>query len=112
MRDNKKENKNWYMTIINFFKAFIMNFLYIFYYAFIGLKACTFDLFVFLYNSISWRTGKAYQKTKDALNTNNDKERDKKAKVYKYSARTMAKLEAEYQELLPLYILSYFVLKS
>lgn len=102
--NTKKEKKYWYVSLYNFFKGIIMVFINIFIYAFIGLKACTYDLFVFLYNSISWRFDKAYRKTKEAISPKNtldeeEKRKEKKKKVYKYSAKTMAKLEQEYQEL-------------
>jgi type IV pilus assembly protein PilC len=94
-------NKVWYKYINGFFKGLFTAFFSIFSYAFIGLKACTFDLFVFIYNSLSWRFDKAYKRTKDVL-VKDDYEEDKKVKkekTYKYSAKTMAKLEKEYEEL-------------
>ena len=80
--------------IIDFFMAI----LYIFYYAFIGIKACTFDLFVYIYNSITWRFGKAYKNAKDGLDETED-DKKKPEKVYKYSAEKLAKLEKEYEQL-------------
>ena len=65
-----KENKRkivWYTLIINFFKNIVLVIFSIFSYSFKGLKACTYDLFVFLYNSISWRLDKAYRRTKEVL---------------------------------------------
>ena len=95
--------KVWYVAVWDFFKNIILVIFSIFSYAIIGLKACTYDLFVFLYNSISWKLDKAYKRTKDSL----DKEakdfkemRKKQEKVYRYSKQTLDKLEQEYQELL------------
>ena len=99
----KKEKIVWYVSILEFFKNIILTFFHIFAYAFIGIKACTFDLFVFLYNFVSWRVDKAYRRTKEVLGPNDDydkKKKKKKEKVYKYSARTLAKLEAEAKELM------------
>ncbi len=99
-----KEQKSVIVSIFNFFKNSVLVFTNIFVYAFIGLKASTYDLFVYLYNSISWKLDKSYRKTKEALGPkekldDEDRERKKKKKVYKYSARTMARLEQEYQDL-------------
>ncbi len=94
-------------SIVKLFKNIFLTIAYIPYYSFIGIKACTFDLFVSLYNSASWHLDKAYRTTKNAIDKNpnnvynddSDNRKKKKQKVYKYSAKTMAKLEAEYQEL-------------
>lgn len=99
----KKEKIVWYVSVLEFFKNIILTVFHIFSYAFVGIKACTYDLFVYLYNNISWRLDKAYKRTKDALGPHGDVDDDKKKKkekVYNYSAKTLAKLEAEYQELL------------
>jgi len=95
------EKKIWYVNILTFFKNIILVIFSIFSYAYIGIKACTYDLFVYLYNSISWRLDKAYKRTKEALGPNEIDEpvKKKKEKVYNYSAKTLAKLEQEYQEL-------------
>lgn len=96
------EKKVWYVIIFEFFKNIILIIFSIFSYAFIGLKACTYDLFVYLYNSTSWRLDKAYKRTKEALGPHEIDDGDKKKKkekVYNYSAKTLAKLEKEYQEL-------------
>ncbi len=94
-----KEKKYWYMSIVNFFKNILLTFFNIFYFAFVGLKACTFDIFVKIYNSFSWKTDSAYKNTKGAIKDDDKINKGKKAKQYKYSAKTMAKLEADYQEL-------------
>ncbi len=88
----------------NLAKDIALAFFSLFSYFFIGLKACTYDLFVFIYNSLSWKFDKAYRSAKQAIKSNNEVEEDtkkkkKKEKVYKYSAKTMAKLESEYQQL-------------
>lgn len=98
---NNKEKKLWYIPIVDFFKNIFLVIFSIFSYALIGIKACTYDLFVYLYNYISWKLDKAYRRTKDVLgpsNVESDKKK-KKEKVYNYSAKTLAKLEQEYQEL-------------
>lgn len=114
----KKKHKNPFL----FIKDFFMIFVYIFQYAFLGVKACTYDLFVYVYNSLSWKLDKAYRKTKEVLSSkeknrqnvayisgtnieldlsdNDKKKKKKKEKKYNYSTRTLSKLEEEYNELL------------
>ena len=97
-----QESSAWYIKVIDFFKNIILVVFYIFYYAFVGIKACTYDLFVYIYNFISWRLDKAYKKTKEVLK-NDDVDSDtkkKKEKTYVYSARRLAKLEKEREELI------------
>ncbi len=96
-----KKKKSFFGIIGNFFKNIFLVAFQIFSYAFIGLKACTYDLFVYLYNSVSWKLDKAYKKTKDAIDIQKKDldNKKKKNKTYNYSAKTLAKLESEYQEL-------------
>ena len=97
MDNNVAKNDN---KVLDFIKDYLLSFAYIFSYAFTGLKACTFDVFVYIYNSISWKTNKNYRRTKDNLKNSEDNyHTQKKKKQYKYSARTMAKLEEEYKQL-------------
>lgn len=99
--DNNKSV--WYVKVIDFFKNIILVIFSIFSYAFMGIKACTYDLFVFLYNSISWRLDKAYKRTKEAMGPHeyDHKEIKKRPeKVYTYSKKTLDKLEKEYEELM------------
>ena len=96
-----KEKKYWYVTLGDFFRNIFLTFFAIITYSLIGLKACTYDLFVYLYNTIVWRLGKGYKRTKEPANfikMQTDKPK-KKDKVYNYSAKTLAKLEADYREL-------------
>ena len=96
----KKEKIVWYVNLLEILKNIILVIFHIFSYAFIGIKACTYDLFVYVYNFLSWRLDKAYKRTKNAIGSNlNEENKKKKEKVYNYSAKTLAKLEAEYQEL-------------
>ncbi len=98
-----KEKKYWYLSLGDFFRNVFLTFFAIISYALIGVKACTFDLFVYLYNTLSWRLGKGYKRTREPANyikMDNDKNKRKdKDKVYNYSAKTLAKLEADYREL-------------
>ena len=97
---NNQEKKVWYVVVVEFLKKVALTIFSIFSYAFIGVKACTYDAFVYIYNSLSWKLDKAYKRTKEVLAQDAyDKPKEKKEKVYKYSAKTMAKLEAEYNEL-------------
>ncbi len=102
MEETTKKPKKKF-SIINFFKNIILVIFSIFSYAFIGIKACTFDFFVFIYNSLSWRLDKAYKRTKQTIGAptyENEEKKKKSKKVYNYSAKTMQKLQAESQELL------------
>ena len=99
----KKEKIVWYISVLEFIKNIFLTIFYIFSYAFIGIKACTYDLFVYIYNSTSWRLDKAYKRTKEALGPHHfedDNKKKKKEKIYNYSAKTLAKLEQDYQELM------------
>ncbi len=96
----KKKHINFSLT--SFFRNVILVIFSIFSYAFIGVKAVTYDLFVYIYNSLSWRLDKAYKRTKEVLGTNHidyEDKKKKKEKTYNYSSKTLAKLEADYQEL-------------
>ena len=87
--------KSPFQVIINIFK-----------YAFMGLKYICLDLWFDIYNSASYGVDRTYQSTKQAFMTQEEKiyertrKKVKKEKVYKYSARTLAKLEEEKKELL------------
>ena len=75
-------------------------------YAGVGFKAAFFDLWVNLYNGASYQVDKTYRHTKQQLMEEEDKiyemtkKKPKKEKVYKYSAKTLAKLEEEKKELM------------
>jgi type IV pilus assembly protein PilC len=86
------ENKSSFFIIL-FFK-----------YAFLGVKALFFDIWVIIFNLLSFYLDSAYKKTKSSLGANsfNDDEYDrikgsgnKKEKKYNYSINTLKKLEAE-----------------
>ena len=99
--DTTVKKKSISDIIIDFFKNVFYAFLSVFSYAYIGIKACTFDLFVYLYNAITWRFNKGYKRAQDDYydDEEDDSKRNKEPKVYKYSKKTMAKLETEYNEL-------------
>ena len=65
--DTTVSKKSFGTNIVDFFKNIVIGFISIFSYAFKGAKACTFDLMVFIYNSISWKLDKAYRRTKDSI---------------------------------------------
>ncbi len=75
-------------------------------YAGVGFKAAFFDLWVNLYNGASYQVDKTYRHTKQQLMEEEDKiyemtkRKPKKEKVYKYSAKTLEKLELEKKELM------------
>lgn len=74
-------------------------------YAGVGIKATFFDLWVNLYNGASYQVDKTYRHTKQQFMEEEDKiyemtkKKTKKPKVYKYSAKYLAKLEEEKKEL-------------
>ena len=74
-------------------------------YAGVGIKATFFDLWVNLYNGASYQVDKTYRHTKQQFMEEEDKiyemtkRKPKKEKVYKYSAKYLAKLEEEKKEL-------------
>ena len=69
-----------------------------------GFKACFYDLWLILFNSASYKLDKIYQSAKEEDLSSDDiyekTKKVKKAKVYKYSAKTLAKLEQEKAALL------------
>ena len=75
-------------------------------YTWMGLKYICFEGWVDLYNSASYGLDKTYKSTKQAFITEEEKiyertkKKTKKEKVYKYSQKTLAKLEEEKKELL------------
>ena len=91
----KSNNINPFMVILNIFK-----------YAFVGFKYVSFEMWKNIYEGASYKVDKTYQGTKQAFATEEDKiyertkKRVKKEKVYKYSAKVLAKLEAEKKALL------------
>lgn len=95
------DKKIWYVQVAEVFKLIFSTIGSIFSYAFIGLKASTYDLFMYIFNSSSYKLDTAYKKTKDMVGGGDyiDDTNKKKEKVYKYSTRTLAKLEAEAQSL-------------
>ena len=93
--DIKSNSINPFMVIFNIFK-----------YAFVGFKYVSFEMWKNLYIGTSYKVDKTYQSTKQAFLTEEDKlyertkRRIKKEKIYKYSAKVLAKLEAEKKALL------------
>ena len=75
-------------------------------YFFVALKFFFIDIWVALYNGASYTASKAYDGSKQAFITEEDriyertKKKVKKPRVYKYSARTLAKLEKQKEALL------------
>ena len=113
---NTETNTNSVPNKSNFLSSFLNVIVSIFKCAFIGFKASTYGLVIYLYNAISWKLDIAYHKTKDVVGddigganiayinenvklTSKPEPIKKKSKKYHYSAKTMAKLEAEYKAL-------------
>lgn len=94
--EGTKKNNN-ILEIIEFPFYTILNILV---FALKGLKACFYDLWVIVFSALSYRLDKLYQGTKsmsgdDANEIYERTKKVKKAKVYHYSAKMMAKLEKE-----------------
>ncbi len=95
--DTVKNENNNLINILIFPFYTILNILV---FALKGFKACFYDLWVILYNFLSYRLDKIYRSTKDG---NIDETMDiyertkkiKKKKEYKYSPKLLAKLEKE-----------------
>ncbi len=100
MADIKKD-KNIIIRILLFPFTVIFD---IFRYALRGLKFLTIDFVVFIYGYFSYNLDKNYRKIQYKLKEESEEtervKKRKKEKVYRYNARTMAKLEAEKQALL------------
>ena len=100
------ENQNSNNKIVEILKMPIMIVYNIFYFAFLGIKTVFFDFWVGLYNKTSYQVDKTYRKTKEHILDEEEriyertKRKSKKEKIYKYSAKTLAKLEEQKKLLL------------
>ena len=78
-------------------KFIILDIFYIFKYALRGIKFFTIDFIMFIYGYFSYNLDSSYRKVKEKLREaeeeNERVEKIKKQKVYRYSDRTMAKME-------------------
>jgi len=94
--DVKKNNDN---SIIRYLLFPFTCIYWIFRYALRGLKFVTYDFIVFIYGFFSYNLDSSYRKVKDKLNETDGGRghisRDRKEKVYRYSERTLAKLEVQ-----------------
>ena len=106
MQETLNETPNQTNKILDIIKTPFIILYNIIAYAGVGIKATFFDLWVNLYNSASYQVDKTYRHTKQQFMDEENKiyemtrKKPKKEKVYKYSARTLAKLEEEKKELL------------
>lgn len=79
---------------------------HMFKYALTGIKTCFYDVWVTLFTGASYQVDKTYQATKNAFASEEERlyemtrSKNKKKKVYNYSAKTLAKLEEEKKKLL------------
>ncbi len=103
MQESFNEQKNINLSILKTPLMIIYN---IIMYAGIGFKTVFYDIWVYLFNKTSNQVDKVYKKTKQQLANEEDriyektKKKPKKEKVYKYSAKTLAKLEEQKKALL------------
>lgn len=99
-------NNNKKMSVTDVLKTPFIVLYNIIVYAGIGIKATFFDLWVNIYNGASYQVDKVYRHTKQQIMDEENKiyemtrSKPKKEKKYKYSAKTLAKLEEEKKELL------------
>ena len=104
MQDTLTPNKS--NSVIEILKSPFVILYNIIMYAGVGFKAVFFDFWVNLYNGVSYQVDKTYRHTKQQFMADEEKiyektkKKVKKEKVYKYSAKTLANLERERQELL------------
>jgi len=86
-----------FIGIYSVLKFIILDILYIIKYALRGVKFFTIDFIMFIYGFFSYNLDSSYRKVKEKIREteeeNNRVEKIKKQKVYKYSDRTMAKME-------------------
>jgi len=79
---------------------------HMFKYAGVGIRTCFYDFWVTLFTGASYQVDKTYQKTKEAFASEEEriyeltKKKEKKKKVYNYSAKVLSKLEEEKKALL------------
>lgn len=105
MQETLNEAPNKQSNTIDILKTPFIILYNIIIYCGVGIKATFFDLWVNLYNGASYQVDKTYRATKQQFMEEEDKiyemtkKKPKKQKVYKYSARTLAKLEEEKKEL-------------
>lgn len=103
MQESFNEQKNINLSILKTPLMIIYN---IIMYAGIGFKTVFYDIWVYLFNKTSNQVDAVYKKTKQQLISEEDriyektKKKPKKEKVYKYSAKTLAKLEEQKKALL------------
>jgi len=86
-----------FMGIYAVLKFIILDIFYIFKYALRGIKFFTVDFIMFIYGYFSYNLDSSYRKVKEKIRENEEEtervEKIKKQKVYRYSDRTMAKME-------------------
>ena len=106
MQETLNETPNKQMNVLDILKTPFVILYNIIVYCGVGIKATFFDLWVNLYNGASYQVDKTYRHTRQQFMAEEDKiyemtrKKPKKEKVYKYSARTLAKLEEEKKELM------------
>ncbi|MEG1892669.1 MAG: type II secretion system F family protein, partial [Bacilli bacterium] len=97
MLDTKTAKKKSFIDII---KAPFYTLLNIIVFALKGVKALFYDLWIMLYQAISWQLDKTNRGIKELTNDENNlyertKKKPKKKKVYKYSNSTLKQLQKE-----------------
>ena len=104
-QDDKKLKQKKHTSFTEVFRMIYIIIYNIFYFAFLGIKLVFFDFWANLFMGASYQVDKTYRhvtnasSSKEAFLTEEEriyertKKKKKKEKVYKYSAKTLAKLE-------------------
>ncbi len=106
MQETLNNTPNKSVSVVDILKAPFVILYNLVIYTGVGIKAVFFDLWVNIFNGLSYQVDKTYRRTKQQFLEEEDKiyektkRKPKKQKVYKYSARTLAKLEKEKRALL------------
>lgn len=105
-QDDKKLKQKKHTSFTEIFRMIYIVIYNIFYFALLGIKFTFFDFWINLFNGASYQVDKTYKKTKQHFASEEEKiyeltkRKTKKEKAYKYSAKTLAKLEEQKKLLL------------
>mgnify|MGYP005771476445 CR=1 FL=1 len=111
-QDDKKLKQKKHTSFTEVFRMIYIIIYNIFYFAFLGIKLVFFDFWANLFMGASYQVDKTYRHVTNASNSKEaflteeekiyerTKKKKKKEKVYKYSAKTLAKLEEQKKLLL------------
>ena len=105
-QDDKKLKQKNHTSFTEVFRMIYIIIYNIFYFAILGAKFVFVDIWVTLFTGASYQVDRTYQKTKKHFESEEEKiyemtkSKAKKQKIYKYNAKTLAKLEEQKKQLL------------